>query len=139
MRVRSDADFKAMRFETEVVELGTALLTENREAFAAIQESVVEQVAELPLTVNVVARESALIEAVLHGDWWKTPTDEKLRTLTARLALLMRYRQANRPRIMKLDIADLVAVKETIEFGPGHERMTSSAYRERVEARVQAL
>jgi type I restriction enzyme R subunit len=40
---------------------------------------------------------------------------------------------------MKLDIQDLVAVKEVIEFGRDHERMTSSVYRERVEARVRAL
>ncbi len=139
MRVRSDADFKAMRFEMEVVELGTALLTDNREAFAAIKESVVQQVVELPLTVNVVAREQTLIESVLHDDWWKTPTDDKLRTLSVRLAPLMRYRQTDRPAIMKLDIADLVAVKETIEFGLVHERMTSSVYRKRVEERIRAL
>ena len=139
MRVRSDTDFKAMRFEMEVVELGTALLTDNTEAFAAIRESLMQQVEELPLTVNIVARERLLIEAVLYGDWWKAPTDEKLRTLSSRLAPLMKYRQIDRPKIVKLDIEDLVAVRETIEFGPGHERMTSSAYRERVEARVRAL
>ena len=56
LRARSDADFKAMRFETEVVELATALLSENQEAFTAIKESLLAQISELPLTVNLVAR-----------------------------------------------------------------------------------
>lgn len=139
MRVRSDTNFKAMRFELEVVELGTALLAKNPEAFSAIRESVVQQVEELPLTVNLVAREQPLIEAVLHEDWWRTPTDEKLRDLSARLSPLMQYRQEDRKAIMRLDIDDLLAIKETIEFGPGHERLTSSVYRDRVEARVRAM
>jgi hypothetical protein len=32
----------------EVVEAGTALLTDNKEAFAAVRESRVQQVEELP-------------------------------------------------------------------------------------------
>ncbi len=56
LRARSDADFKAMRFETEVVELATALLSENQEALTAIKESLLAQISELPLTVNLVAR-----------------------------------------------------------------------------------
>ena len=51
-----------MRFETEVVEIGTALLSDDSETFAAIEESLLAQVSELPLTVNVVALEKDLIE-----------------------------------------------------------------------------
>jgi type I restriction enzyme R subunit len=40
---------------------------------------------------------------------------------------------------MKLDIGDLVALKEWIEFGPEHEQMTTSGYRARVETAVRAL
>ena len=133
------ADFKALRFETEVVELGTALLQGNRDAFEAIRESVVLQVSELPLSVNVVAKERDLIEAVLRPAWWAQPTDEKLRELARRLAPLMRFRQRRSDPMMKLDIADLLATKEWVEVGPEHERVTSSAYRARVEAYIQEL
>jgi type I restriction enzyme, R subunit len=139
LRARSEADFKALRFETEVVELGTALLQDNRDAFEAIRDSVVLQVSELPLSVNVVARERDLIEAVQGPAWWTQPTDEKLRELARRLAPLMRFRQRRSDPMMKLDIADLLATKEWVEVGPEHERMTSSAYRARVEAYVQEL
>ncbi|MBI4499859.1 MAG: hypothetical protein HY700_01740 [Gemmatimonadetes bacterium] len=58
MRAKSDADFKALRFETDIVELGTALLAANRDAVEALRLSIVEQVSELPLGVNLVARRS---------------------------------------------------------------------------------
>jgi len=96
-------------------------------------------VAELPLTVNLVAREKSLIEDVLGLGWWSSPTEVKLRELSARLGPLMRFRQQRTDGMVHLDIADLTAVKEWVEFGPGHERLTSRAYRERVEACVRAL
>ena len=139
LRARSEADFKALRFETEVVELGTTLLQENHEALEAIRESILLQVAELPLSVNVVARERELIEAVQGPNWWANLTDEKLRELVRRLSPLMRFRQRRSDPMMKLDIEDLLATKEWIEVGPEHERMTSSAYRARVESYIQEL
>ena len=139
MRVRSDAEFKAMRFECEMVELGTALLLGNRLTYRLLRRSIRAQVAQLPLTVNIVAKERDLIEAVRDHNWWLRPTHAKLWIAIDRLGPLMKYRQKDRPAIMKLDIEDMVRVKETIEFGTDHERMTSSVYRERVEARVRAL
>jgi len=139
LRARSDADFKAMRFETELVELGTALLSGNREAFEAIKESLIAQISELPLTVNMVAKEKDLIEAVQLENWWIEPTEEKMRSLVDRLAPLMRFRQARRDPIMQLDIGDLAVIKEMIEFGPQHERLSTAAYREKVEAFVRQL
>lgn len=139
LRARSAADFKGMRFEVETVEAATALLARNPDAFDAARESLIAQVAELPLTVNLVAREKSLIEEVLGLGWWASPTENKLRDLAARLGPLMRFRQHRTDGMVHLDIADLTAVKEWVEFGPGHERLTSRAYRERVEACVRAL
>ena len=139
LRARSDADFKAMRFETEVVELGTAILLENNDAFEGIKESILAQISELPLTVNLVAKERELIEDIQQAHWWATPTEGKLHSLVERLAPLMRFRQRRTDPMMRLDIADLTAVKEWIEFGPEHERMTTSAYREKVEEYIRGL
>ncbi len=139
LRARSKVEVKALRFETDVVELSTALLSGNQDAFDAVQQSVVEQIGELPLTVNVVARERDLVEEALSPGWWAEPTEEKLRDLADRLAPLMRFRQRRRDPMMKLDLADLVAVKEWVEVGPEHERLTTVEYRTRVEAAVRAL
>jgi len=139
LRARSGLDFKALRFETEVVEATTALLSENQEVFEGLKESLVDQVSELPLTVNVVLREEALISEVLQPAWWAEPADAKLESLIERLAPLMKYRQQKTRAMMELDLEDLLATKEYIEYGPEHERMSTSAYRARVEAHIQAL
>ena len=139
LRARSHEDFKAMRFEMEVVELGTAWLSDNREAMDGLQESLIAQISELPLSVNIVAREQEFIEQVSELHWWVSLTDEKLKQLSDRLAPLMKYRPPKTGPMISLDIADLVAIKEWIEFGPEHERMTSSAYREKVETYIRDL
>jgi type I restriction enzyme R subunit len=40
---------------------------------------------------------------------------------------------------MKLDIVDLTARKEIVEFGPSHERLPTKAYREEVERVIRSL
>ncbi|MDY6990078.1 MAG: DEAD/DEAH box helicase family protein, partial [Thermodesulfobacteriota bacterium] len=139
LRARSDADFKAMRFETEVVELGTAVLAKHEEAFEGIKESILTQISELPLTVNLVAKEQDFIKEVQTPHWWATPSEEKLSALVEHLAPLMRFRQKRRGPMMTLDIEDFLTVKEWVEFGPDRERMSTWAYRERVEAHIRAL
>jgi len=139
LRARTGMDVKSIRFETDVVELGTALLSDNEAAFQAIRDSLMEQVSELPLSVNLVAKEKALIEDILRPAWWSTVSEEQMQTMVDRLAPLMRYRQKPREAMVKLDIQDLVAIKEVVEFGPEHERMSTSAYRKRLEAYVRDL
>ncbi|MEZ4321143.1 MAG: DEAD/DEAH box helicase family protein [Myxococcota bacterium] len=139
LRVRSGVESKGMRFETEVVDLGTALIVDNADAVELLRDSVLEQVRELPLSVNVVAAEQDLIRAVQHPDWWEAPSPADLAHLATRLAPLMRYRQQRRDPMMSLDLADLRVIKEKVDFGTEHAGLTTAAYRERVEAYVRAL
>jgi len=139
MRAKSDADFKALRFETDVVDLGTALLTENRDAADALRESILEQVRELPLGVNLVAREGDLIRAVLTAAWWNGVTDAKLGDLADRLAPLMRFRQQLQQPILALNLADVTAQRERIAVGADGRDMPIAAYRRQVEEAVQTL
>lgn len=138
-RALPDVDLKAMRFEIEAIELSTARITGNQTAFDTLKDSLKAQVGELPLTVNVVAREQDLIQAVEDEQWWANPNDTELRKLIERLAPLMRYRQPGSKPMMELDITDLVAVKEWVEVGPDRERMPVEAYREKVESYIHDL
>ncbi|HEV8355602.1 MAG TPA: DEAD/DEAH box helicase family protein [Gemmatimonadales bacterium] len=139
LRAKSDADFKALRFETDVVELGTALLAGNREAADTLRDAIIEQVEELPLGVNLVARERELIEAVLTPAWWAAVDDAGLRRLVLRLAPLMRFRQERRDPMLSLNLADVTAVRVRIVTGPDGRDMPIAAYRQRVEEAVRAL
>ena len=139
LRARSGIEIKAFRFENDVVDLSTAILTNNAEMTEAIKKGIIGQTEELPLSVNVVEQESKLIESVLEPEWWDEPTDSKLVSLIDRLAPLMKYRQRRSEAMMTLDLDDLVKTKEYIEFGPENERITTSAYREKVETHILAM
>ncbi len=139
LRAKSDAEFKALRFETDVVQFGAALLAGNRDAMEALRETIVDQVAELPLGVNLVMRERALIESVLSTAWWEAVDDAGLRTLAARLGPLMHFRQQRTGAMVALNLADLTAVHERIALGPDGRDMPIVEYRKRVEEAVRAL
>ncbi|MFQ5713806.1 MAG: DEAD/DEAH box helicase family protein [Candidatus Scalinduaceae bacterium] len=139
MRVLSDTDFKAMRFELDGIEAQTARLAGDDERYEALKETIIEKVSELPLTVNVVNREREWIEKVQSNHFWVIVSDNNLDEMIERLAPLMKYRQTKKVSEKKINIQDLITVKETIEFGPQHERMTVDKYRRKVEEFIREL
>ncbi len=139
MRVLSDTDFKAMRFELDGIEAQIARLAGDDEKYEALKETIIEKVSELPMTVNVVEREREWIEKVQSNHFWITASDDDLDEMITRLAPLMKYRQTQKTPEKKLNIQDLLTVKETIEFGPQHERMTVDKYRRKVEEFIREL
>ncbi len=139
LRARTQGDFKAMGFELDCVEAAGARLAGNDATFAAAQQAIAAQITELPLSVNVVAAEREIIEATRAPAWWAAADDAKLRDVAARLGPLMRYRTQRTGGLVELRLEDALVLKETIEFGPQHERLKTSVYRERVEARVRQL
>jgi len=140
MRAKSQSDFKAIRFEIDVVDLATAHVSRQPDKYDVLRDAVMEQIKELPLTINVVRREKDYIEAVCHKSWWQKFTYPDLDILVNRLGPLMRYKGDDIQAFeAKLDLHDEVTEKKFIEFGPEHERISVLKYRERVEATIKAL
>ena len=139
MRALSDADFKAMRFELDGIEAQAAKLIGDDDRYDTLKETIIEKVSELPLTVNVVEREKEWIEKVQSNHFWITATDDDLDEMIERLAPLMKFRQKQKAPEKKLNIQDLLTVKETIEFGPQHERMSVDKYRRKIEDFIREL
>ncbi|MGH7517557.1 MAG: DEAD/DEAH box helicase family protein [Gemmatimonadales bacterium] len=139
LRAKSDVEFKALRFEIDVVEFGTALLSGNRDTADALKQTIIDQVSELPFGVNLVANERELIEAVLAPGWWASVDQEQLRTLVSQLAPLMRFRQQRGDPMVSLNLADLAAVHERIVVGPDGRDLPIATYRRRVEEAIRAL
>ncbi len=138
MRAQSGTDAKALRFEIDLNDLATAYLTDNAEAFGLLRASICEQVDELPLGVNLVARERALIDAVLGESWWADFSADRLAELSRRLGPLMQFRRAPRQAMLSLHLADLTALRERIATADGRD-LPVALYRERVEAAIRAL
>ncbi len=140
-RTVSQVDFKAMRFEKDVLDLSLALLSGEKARFDTLKEGIIEQIGELPLSVHIVARQSALIRSAQQNAYWKACTDDALDELTEKLAPLMKFREEQNAGQgpVKLDLTDEILHKETVEFGPRHEAVSVSKYREMVEAMVLEL
>lgn len=141
MRSLSGVDFKAMGFELDITELSTAKLMSEVKKFDALKEGVVEKVSELPLSVNIVAKEKDTIEKIKSAEFWYTFDDNELDETIEKLAPLMKYRETFNPKDSeeKLNLKDLLAIKEFVEFGPRNERMSTVKYREKVENLIEVL
>ena len=139
MRVLSNVDFKSMRFELDVIEDQIARIMSDDERFEILKDTIIEKVSELPLSLNIVAKERDWIEKVQSNHFWLIASDDDLDEMIKRLAPLMKFRETIKTPEKKLNIQDLLTVKETVEFGPQHERMTVDKYRHKVEEFIREL
>jgi type I restriction enzyme R subunit len=139
-RTVSQVDFKSMRFKKDLLETSLAFLGEEKEKFETLKAEIVEQISELPLSVNIVAAEEELITGAQTMAYWAKISDNSFDILSRKLSPLMKYRDAGQSRDqVKLNLKDLVHKKETVEFGPEHEAVSVSKYRELVEEKVREL
>ena len=140
LRTVSDVDFKAMRFEKDIVEVSLAHLAGETEKFETLKDSIIEEIGELPLSINIVAREQELIRQAQSNHYWATINEEKFEELNQKLSPLMKFREAVIPLApAKFNLKDIVAEKEFVEFGPQHEALSVAKYRELVEKKINEL
>lgn len=153
-RTVSDIDFKAMRFEKDIVEVSLAWLQKETTPYAkpgsiddvlvskfeTLKESIIEEIGELPLSINIVAKEEELIRRAQTNHYWATINEDKFDELIDKLAPLMKYREAVIPLSPpKFNLKDVVVEKEFIEFGPQYEALSVAKYRELVEKKINEL
>ncbi len=143
-RTMSEADFKAMRFERDLLEYTLARLSQETAKAETLKLGIVEQISELPLSVNFVKVEEALIRAAQHNHYWAKSDNDELEDaideLNTRLGPLMKFReQKTGPGPVHLDLTDVLHNKECVEFGPQHESVSVGRYREMVETMIAEL
>lgn len=139
-RTVSEADFKAMRFERDLLEYSLALLNEEKEQAATIQEGIVEQISELPLSVSFVKQEETLIRTAQTSRYWSKADENAYDELVIKLGPLMKFReQPTGEGQTHLDLVDELHKKEWVEFGPQHEAVNIARYREMVETLIAEL
>ena len=115
-RTISQTDFKAMRFQKDLLETSLAKLANEKSKFETLKDNVVEIISELPLSVNIVAREEALIKQAQTNHFWVKATDDTFDELAERLSPLIKYRdgQVNTTGPAQFDFTDLVKTKEMV-------------------------
>ena len=139
-RTVSEADFKGMRFERDVLEYSLAVLQEEKEQAETLKEGIVEQISELPLSVPFVKIEEELIRAAQTPLYWSKADEDRFDEMVAKLGPLMKFReQDNGQEQTHLDLADELHKKEWVEFGPQNEAVSVTRYREMVESLIAEL
>jgi len=139
-RTVSDTDFKAMRFEKDILEVSLAKLSEESDKFDSLKESIIEEISELPLSVNIIAKEKELIRKSQTNHYWSVITENEFDELIIKIAPLMKYRESVVPLApAKFNLKDIVSEKEFVEFGPQHEALSVAKYRELVEQKINEL
>jgi type I restriction enzyme R subunit len=140
-RTVSNVDFKAMRFERDVLEVSLAKLSREEDKFETLKVGVIELISELPLSVNTVALEEELIRKAQTNAYWATATEDDYDTLVTKLSPLLKFIDSFAPpfQVAKYDLKDLIAEKEYVEFGPQHESVSISRYKELVEEKINEL
>jgi len=133
-------DYKAMRFEKDVVDFTILRLQENDKKLEKKKESLISQLKELPLSINIVAKEKELIQKAKEHKLWNNADEDELDDLVRRLAPLMKYREEiTTTSTAKLDLQDIIKEKEYVEFGADRESVSISKYKEMVEAKIYEL
>lgn len=143
-RTFSDVDFKALRFERDLLEYSLAQLSQETELAETLKEAIVEQVFELPLSVNFVQAEESLIRRAQTNAFWsfddELQREDSLDELNQKLGPLMRFRESQPTgSTTYLDLKDEVLRKEFVEFSPKNEAVSIARYREMVEALIVEL
>jgi len=140
-RTVSDADFKAMRFERDILETSLAKLRDQQERYDTLNDAIVEQISQLPLNVGFVKQQEELIRAAQTNHFWNKATEDTFDELIAKLSPLMKFREQDNGAIgqVHLNLVDLLHNKEMVEFGPGNEAVSITRYREMVEALITEL
>ena len=141
LRIVSNSDFKSMRFEKDVVELSLAGMEEDKERFETLKDGLVEIISELPLSVNIVAKEEKLIREAQTNKFWVTITENKYDQLIEKFAPLMKFIESVVKPLgpAQFNFQDILNAKEFIEFGPQHEAVSIAKYRELVEEKIKEL
>lgn len=139
MKTKVSENFDALKFDIQLTRAETALLRQDSENFEKQQESILEAVNELPLTLNQVRAKQDVLAKVKTPKFWKDADFEQLEWARKELRLLMRHRTSQMFEIEKLNLSDLVLVRDVVEFGPEMERSTTAEYRKKVEEKVKEL
>lgn len=140
-RTVSQVNFKAMRFQKDILEISISHLEEETEQFNILKENVINIVNELPLTVNSVDKHKNYIQQVKSNHFWKIIKDEGFDELSEIIAPLIHFRETliTKQGITNLNLHDVLKTKEMVEFGPQNEAVSITKYREMVEAKVTEL
>lgn len=141
MRTISGVDYKAMRFEKDVLEVSLMKLKKEEVKYVMLKDALIERISDLPLSLNIVLKEQKLIKEAQRVSFWSNINEVKLNALIDQLSPLARYIDSRNLNTgpAKFNFEDELISKEMVEFGPENEAVSITRYKEMVEEKVREL
>lgn len=141
MRTVSGVDFKAMRFEKDVLEVSLAKMQSEEEKYDMLKNALIERISDLPLSLNIVSKQQELIKNAQRIHFWNNIKENNFNSLIDNLSPLARYidTRENTSGPSKFNFEDELVAKEMVEFGPQNEAVSITRYKEMVEEKVKEL
>jgi type I restriction enzyme R subunit len=141
MRTISGVDYKAMRFEKDILEVSLAKIQSEDERYDMLKDALIERISDLPLSLNIVAKKQELIKDTQRNHYWNNIKENDFNILIDKLSPLARYIDSRDTNLglSKFNFEDELATKEMVEFGPENEAVSITRYREMVEEKIKEL
>ena len=139
MKTKLARDFHSLRFDIDILESQTAVIHQDEEQIEKIREKIQRKISELPLTLNQVRAKEAIITKAQSQNFWNQLSEDSLELLRCELRNIMQYRSLPSHEMEKLDLEDMILIKQNIEFGPEMEQASVAEYRKKLEAKIQKL
>jgi type I restriction enzyme R subunit len=141
MRTVSGVDFKAMRFEKDVLEVSLAKIQSEDEKYDMLKDALIERISDLPLSLNIVSKQQELIKDAQRIHFWNNIKENNFNNLIDKLSPLARYidTRENTSGPSKFNFEDELVAKEMVEFGPQNEAVSITRYKEMVEEKIKEL
>jgi len=134
-------DYKAMRFEKDILLFSIYLLVDDKKALQTQRDKLITMIEKLPLGINIVAKQKELITQAKQVKFWNHISDSELDILSQKLAPLMKYgaEAGGVDTTPTFDFKDYIKQKEYVEFGADRESVSISRYKQMVEEKVKEL
>lgn len=141
MRTISGVDYKAMRFEKDILEVSLAKMQNEAEKYDMLKDALIERISDLPLSLNIVAKQQELIKNAQRNHFWNNIKENDFNNLIDKLSPLARYIDSRDTTSgpSKFNFEDELATKEMVEFGPQNEAVSITRYKEMVEEKIREL
>ncbi|ALM07745.1 restriction endonuclease subunit R [Sediminicola sp. YIK13] len=141
MRTISGVDYKAMRFEKDILEVSLAKMQNETEKYDMLKDALIERISDLPLSLNIVAKQQELIRDSQRNQFWNNIKENDFNNLIDKLSPLARYIDSRDTTSgpSKFNFEDELVAKEMVEFGPQNEAVSITRYKEMVEEKIREL
>jgi len=137
MRAAAVDDAAEMQWALDVITLSNARRWGNDELFEGKQESCIEKVKQLPLTLNIVKQHEITILECIKPTFWESASESQLDQLIHDLGPLMKHRDPSQSAFRVLDLKDSIRIRTWLEIDG--KPVAKSKYQETVAQFISSL